>query len=186
MPLRLLNYLINNSYYCWENYVCCKDHLESAKCIGGLSATSPLIPLKLYLPVLPALAPLFFKQPRITSCKTPQKIYDATHKVVRRRQAMWRVLFVTHRSGYNLSETRWISGRRPRDLRTVIRKFSSTKCRFVSTVRVPCSLFHAGKVSFSIATRITRSLPYERVNSRVSKLSIVSKLFADSLTLRSL
>lgn len=113
MPLRLLNYLINNSYYCWENYARCKDHLESAKCIGGLSATSPLIPLKLYLPVLPAFPPPFFKQPWITSCKTPRKIYDATHKVVGRLQATCRVLFVTRRSGHNLSERRWISGATP-------------------------------------------------------------------------
>lgn len=79
VPLWLLNYLINNSHYCWENYVYFKDHLECAKCIGGLSATSPLIPLKLYLLVVP---PLFFKQLWIISRKMAQKTYDTTHKVV--------------------------------------------------------------------------------------------------------
>lgn len=186
MTLWLLSYLINNSHYCWESYARCKDHLESAKCIGELSATSPLIPPKLYLLVVP---PLFFKQLRIISCKTARKIYDAQRHAQGGStfvSATWKVLFVTRRSCPKQDESQ---GQRPCDLRTVVRKFSSAKCPVVSFWSRAHSL-----VRFSTSEKRTSPswqelrdrCPPSEVNSRVSKLSIANKLCADGLAPRSL
>lgn len=65
-------------------------HLESAKCIGGLNATLPLISPKLYHLILPYP----FKPSWIILHKTPRG-RCTTHSVAGRLRKTQRVLFVT-------------------------------------------------------------------------------------------
>lgn len=137
-------------------------HLESAKCIGGLSATSSLIPPKLYHLILPY----------------PFKPHRGLSRVKRLaedvRCTVWRDVCERHREFYLQRVEKWPEPvRNKTNLRAtptrspnVVRKFSSTKCpavlSFLPYAQLSLAFPRRKNALFLVVTRITRSPPRAR------------------------
>lgn len=151
------------------------DHLESAKCIRGLSATPRRIPPKLYHLILPYP----FKPPQIISRKTPRG-RSMTHNVVRTSaKDTGSSICNACRGGRNLSETRRISRWRPCDLRMSSVNFHP---------RNPSYRFHRALARFSTPEKRASPSSWQELRDRrpergekSRKLSIVTAINKSAL-----
>lgn len=144
--------LTDNCYHPVEKIIrIVMNHLESAKCIRGLSATPLRIPPKLYHLILPYP----FKPPQIISRKTPRG-RSMTHNVAgTSAKDTESSICNAWRGGRNLSETRRILGWRPRDLRMSFVNFHPRNAlpsyRFIALYARRSLAFPRRKTCFSLS-----------------------------------